>query len=198
MIPILILAAGTSRRMRGRDKLLETIDTVPLIHRTANRALATGHPVYVTLPPQPHPRYDALEGLDVTCIPVPDAELGMSESMKAGIAGLPKEAEAVLVVLADMPELDTHHFLDMVDARTEAPDALVWRGVDENGTPGHPVLFDASLFPLFDNLSGDNGAQQIVSHAKLRVHLVKGLGRAARVDLDTPEAWDAWRKDQRK
>ena len=54
MIPILILAAGSSSRMQGRDKLLETIDRVPLLRRTVNSALGTDHPVYVTLPQQPH------------------------------------------------------------------------------------------------------------------------------------------------
>ena len=31
MIPILILAAGASRRMRGQDKLLQVVDGMPLL-----------------------------------------------------------------------------------------------------------------------------------------------------------------------
>ena len=110
MIRILILAAGSSRRMRGRDKLLEDIDGVPLLRRTALRALATEHPVHIALPARPHPRFDALKGLDVAHVEVANAALGMSESLKAGIAALPQDTTAALVVLADMPELDTGHF----------------------------------------------------------------------------------------
>ncbi|NBR54129.1 MAG: nucleotidyltransferase family protein, partial [Rhodobacteraceae bacterium] len=44
MTPILILAAGKSSRMRGRDKHLEEIDGVPLLRRLALAALALGEP----------------------------------------------------------------------------------------------------------------------------------------------------------
>ena len=37
--PILILAAGQSRRMRGRDKLMEVVEGQPLIRRQAEMAL---------------------------------------------------------------------------------------------------------------------------------------------------------------
>ena len=38
-IGFLFLGAGSSKRMRGRDKLLEKINGVPLIERLANEAL---------------------------------------------------------------------------------------------------------------------------------------------------------------
>lgn len=195
MIPILILAAGSSSRMQGRDKLLETIDRVPLLRRTVNSALGTDHPVYVTLPQQPHPRYAVLEGLDFTTIPVRDAALGMSESLKRGIERLPKtETKAVLIVLADLPDLKSFHMLQVIKARQTQPDALVWRGANQAGQPGHPVLLDASLFREISKLKGDNGAQDIVRQVKDQVHLVDTVGEAALTDLDTPMAWDAWRR----
>ena len=50
-IPILLLAAGSSSRMRGRDKLMEEVDGVPLIARAAGIArAATEGAVIVTLP----------------------------------------------------------------------------------------------------------------------------------------------------
>ena len=48
MIPIVILAAGASSRMRGRDKLLELVDGVALLRRQVERALNTGAKVFVT------------------------------------------------------------------------------------------------------------------------------------------------------
>lgn len=47
MIPILILAAGASRRMCGQDKLLQVVDGMPLLRRQVLMAQATGHPVCV-------------------------------------------------------------------------------------------------------------------------------------------------------
>jgi CTP:molybdopterin cytidylyltransferase MocA len=39
-LAIIVLAAGSARRMRGRDKLMETINGTPLIARQLGRAIA--------------------------------------------------------------------------------------------------------------------------------------------------------------
>ena len=66
-LPIIILAAGASSRMRGRDKLLELVEGDPLLRRQAQMVRdVTSGPVIVALPPMPHPRYAVLKGLDVT------------------------------------------------------------------------------------------------------------------------------------
>ena len=56
MIPILILAAGQSTRMRGRDKLLEPVDGMPLLRQRVLTALAVSRQVSITLPDRDHPR----------------------------------------------------------------------------------------------------------------------------------------------
>ncbi|MEP6065550.1 MAG: nucleotidyltransferase family protein [Paracoccaceae bacterium] len=190
---ILILAAGTSSRMRGRDKLLETIDGVPLLRIVAQRALATGCPVTIALPVFPHARYDALDGLEVDRLPIPGAEQGMSVSLRASVQALQNKAKRLLLLLADLPEITTEHLQLVLDAPKSAPDALVWRGATEDGAPGHPVLFDQALFPNFANITGDNGAQSVVAAARPAVQLVTLNGMAARQDLDTPEEWARWR-----
>ena len=53
MIATLLLAAGQSSRMGGRDKLLETVDGVPLLALLTARALRVG-PTFVTLPSPAH------------------------------------------------------------------------------------------------------------------------------------------------
>ena len=56
VVHILILAAGASSRMRGRDKLLQPIRGKPILRMVVDMALATGAPVMVTLPPASGPR----------------------------------------------------------------------------------------------------------------------------------------------
>ena len=104
MIPILILAAGQSTRMRGRDKLLEPVDGMPLLRQRALAALGTGQPVFITLPALDHPRHATIADLGVTTIPVPDAATGMAASLRTGVAALP-ECRHFMVLLADLPEL---------------------------------------------------------------------------------------------
>ena len=62
---ILILAAGSSSRMRGGDKLLEEVAGMPLLARITRAALDTGLPVTVALPPDRPARAGVLDGLAV-------------------------------------------------------------------------------------------------------------------------------------
>ena len=191
--PVIVLAAGQSRRMRGADKLMEDVGGQPLLRRQAGiaRAATTGA-VIVALPPAPHPRHDALAGLDVTTLPVPDAAEGMNASLRAGVAALPPDAPAAMVLLADLPELTTDDLIRVATAFDPAQ-TPAWRGTTEDGQPGHPIVFAARLFPQLLALQGDSGGREVVGPLGNAVGLVPLPDQRARLDLDTPEAWAAWR-----
>jgi molybdenum cofactor cytidylyltransferase len=196
VIPIILLAAGQSSRMRGRDKLLEVVDGEPLLRRQAMMALAANSgPVIVTLPSKPHPRYDVIDDLEVTRIAVPDAAEGMAASLRRGFSALPPDTPAAMLLLADLPDLtieDLRKCLQSVDLESNQ---TIWRGATKQGEPGHPIIFSAVHFPEFAKLTGDNGGREIVVAAKDRSVLVPLSGEHARRDLDTPEAWEKWRAE---
>ncbi|WP_227267922.1 nucleotidyltransferase family protein [Roseobacter weihaiensis] len=193
-LPIILLAAGQSSRMRGRDKLLEQIDGKPLLRDRAETArAATSGPVIVALPPAPHPRYATLEGCDVTPCPIPDAALGMSASLKGALAALPQDCPAVMVLLADLPELTAEDLRCVFAAMDQDRTAVIWRGTTQEGAPGHPIVFANPLFADLSRLSGDTGGQEVVRQHRDRTVPVPLPGRRARRDLDTPEDWAAWR-----
>ncbi|WP_282060947.1 nucleotidyltransferase family protein [Roseobacter litoralis] len=193
-VPIILLAAGASSRMRGRDKLLEDIDGVPLLRRQAARAVdATLGPVIVTLPPKPNPRWEVLAGLNVTRIAVPDAALGMSVSLRRGLEQVSENADAVMVLLADLPELTTDDLITVLGRVTSASDALIWRGTTSHGAPGHPIVFSRSLFAELASITGDTGGATVVARHLNQTAFIRLPGIRARLDLDTPEDWAAWR-----
>ncbi|MEL6684549.1 MAG: nucleotidyltransferase family protein [Pseudomonadota bacterium] len=192
MIPILILAGGSSSRMQGRDKLLEDVDGLPLLRRQVVITAATGQPVYVALPPDAERRREAIAGTDANILTVADAAEGMSATMRGAVAALP-QAPAFMITLGDLISLETEDFNAVLDARTAQPDHLIWRGATEDGKPGHPILFDASLRGSFANLNGDHGGEAIVKPLKAQTYLVALPDNRARFDLDTPAAWAAWR-----
>jgi molybdenum cofactor cytidylyltransferase len=185
---ILMLAAGRSSRMQGRDKLMEDIDGEPLVRVMARRALRTGVPVRVVLGPGQAARRAALEGLELGIVEAL-GEDGMAASIRAGVAGL---AGPVLLVLADMPEITASDLHLMLSLGAQAPDAIL-RAASHDGRPGHPVLFPADLLGALARLGGDQGARDILRAAEGRVHLLPLAGTRALVDLDTPEAWAEWR-----
>lgn len=197
-LPIIILAAGASRRMRGRDKLLEMVDGQPLLRQQAMKALeVTTGPVLIALPVKPHPRYDALDGLDVQAVPVPDADEGMNASLRTAISALPEGTPCAMLFLADLPDLTSDDLRRVASAVDLSSDTLVWRGVTQDGAPGHPIVFRSDLFDAFKALRGDSGGREVISQAKDRIALVPLAGDRARRDLDTPEEWATWRADRK-
>ena len=193
MIPILILAAGQSSRMRGVDKLLEPVDGMPLLRRQAEMALELSDDVRVALPPPPHARYAELTDLPVSVIGVPDAAEGMGASLRHIFATLGPDVSHAMLLLADLPDLTADDLRTVADAVGTRPDALIWRGATASGQGGHPMVFARALFPAFSKLSGDDGGRGIVAAAGGDVVLVPLAGNRARADLDTPEEWAAWR-----
>ena len=195
-LPIILLAAGTAARMRGRDKLLERVDGMSLLRRQAEmaRRVTTG-PVLVTLPPPPHARYAELEGVDVTKIIVPNPEEGMNASIRAGFAALPDGTERAMVLLADLPELTEIDLNDVVQSAEFNNEFRITRGITVDGKQGHPIIFAAPLFPELTRLTGDSGGREVVAQNADSINLVPLPGQHARRDLDTPEDWAAWRHE---
>ena len=196
MIPILILAAGQSSRMRGADKMLEDVRGEPLLRRQVKMALETGAPVYVALPAQSDLRQAAIADLDATILTIADAHEGLSGTLRGAVARLPA-AGAFMVILADLVMLESADILDLLAAREAFPDAIIWRGATSDGIPGHPVIFDKSLGPEFETLSGDEGAASIIKAYEKDTYHFKFNDNRAVFDLDTPEDWAAWRSTSR-
>ena len=147
----------------------------------------------VVLPPAPGARAEALAGLEVRRVTNPRAAEGMGTSIAAGVTALRPDADAVLIVLADMPELAAADFDRLIAAFDPGEGRAIVRAVAEGGRPGHPVLFGRRFFELLRGLDGDRGARSLIEdYPDFVVDLVLP-GAAAATDLDTPEDWAAWR-----
>jgi nicotine blue oxidoreductase len=92
----------------------------------------------------------------VTC---PDWELGPGASLRCGLAALPADVEAALVVLADGPDLDPRAIDRVVDSwRADGGDAVA---AAYGGQRLHPVLLARPAWALVP----DEGARGL--HARL-------------------------------
>ncbi|MEB8389195.1 nucleotidyltransferase family protein [Rhodobacteraceae bacterium KMM 6894] len=191
MLAILMPAAGASTRMEGRDKLMERINDVPLLVRQVGRALSTGAPVFVTTRVDRPARIAALAGLacgTLTCVPVAGPDTGLSASLRAGVDALPANIDRVMILLPDLPDIQTTDLTAMIDAHGEHPETVL-RGCTAVGAPGHPVILPRAWFARLRALTGDAGMGTLLSGAWL--HPLPGT--RARTDLDTPADWIAWR-----
>lgn len=194
-LPVLILAAGTSSRMEGRDKLMEDVGGKPLLLDRIEAALGTGQPVLVTLPPRDlrPERWALIDDRPVAAVEVPDATDGMARSLAAGVSALPEGAVAVMVILADMPDVTTE---DMRRVLAAFDGDMILRGATADGKLGHPVVFPFRDFPALRSLEGDEGAKSIMEANADRIRPITLPYSHARTDLDTPQDWAAWRAGQ--
>jgi molybdenum cofactor cytidylyltransferase len=193
-VAAIVLAAGAGRRMRGRDKLLEDVGGRPVLRAVAEAAASSRvDEVVIVVPPDTPARRAALTGLDLTVVEASDWAEGMAASLRAGLAAASPRADAVVILLADMPEVVPHAIDKLIAAFDPKAGREIVRAVSADGTPGHPVLFGSRFFESLAALTGDAGAREVVRGAEEFVAEVRTDGRAALVDLDTPEEWAAWR-----
>ncbi len=197
-VEAILLAAGAARRMVGRDKLMEPVGGRPILRAVAEAARASqADRVIAVLAPGSDARRTALEGVNLDIVEAPDWAEGMAASLRAGLAAVSPEAEAVVILLADMPEVTAGHIDRLIAAFDPEEGREICRAVSASGVPGHPVLFGRRFFESLAQLTGDRGARDLMRDAPDFVTDVPTPGEGAAVDLDTPEDWAAWRAAQR-
>nr|WP_240910470.1 nucleotidyltransferase family protein [Pontibrevibacter nitratireducens] len=180
--------------MRGRDKLLEQVGGEALLSRVVGQAVASSADrVHVMLPPA-SPRQASVANRGAQIVKVADPGEGMAASIRAGLAARRTDADAVIVMLADMPDITSAHIDRLIAAFSPADGREIVRATDEDGTPGHPILFGARFFESLARLEGDRGARDLLREAKEYLVEVALDAQTATTDLDTPEAWQSWRE----
>jgi molybdenum cofactor cytidylyltransferase len=196
-VELVLLAAGKSSRMQGQNKMLREINGEPLLRHAARAALGSKvASVLVVVPPDAPEHAKALHGLDVQVVIAPDAALGLSASVRAGIAAVSPDSAAVIMALADMPEIAAHHFDALIDGYAPEKEGFIVVPLAPNGKRGNPALFDRRYFESLAGLHGDRGAKPIIDQAGSALVTVT-LDEAVLLDLDTPEAWAAWEKNRK-
>lgn len=190
MIAGVVLAAGRSSRL-GRPKQLLPLDGEPLIRHTVRRILTSSlDEILVVVGHHAEAVSAAVANLPVRVVVNPEAHQGQSTSVRAGLAALTHEIEAVVFLLGDQPRIDPQ----VIDALI-----TVWR---ESGPPvvaprylhgiGNPVLFDRRVFPELAALRGDAGAKSVVRAYEASGDLVLvRFEQPAPPDIDTDADYQA-------
>jgi len=186
-VVIVLLAAGMARRMGSsrNHKLLAQFDGVPMVRRSAQRAVESDAVSVVVV--VGHRQADiraALTNLPVTIVENPHYASGMASSLATGIAAA--GGAGVLVMLSDMPEITTDHLNSLIVAFCRADGRSIVRAIS-HGKPGNPVILPQSLHKDIGQLKGDVGARDLILSSGLQVIDVE-IGMAAELDVDTPEA----------
>src|SRR5205085_11184095 len=117
----------------------------------------------------------------------PDFADGLGTSLKTGIGALPADVDGVIVCLGDMPQVDAALIDRLIGAFDPERGALAVMPTIE-GKRGNPVLWSRRFFPELMAIEGDIGARHLIERYGEAVVEVPVAGKAALIDVDTPEA----------
>lgn len=184
-----ILAAGSSTRL-GRPKQLLKLDGEPVARIVVRNAIESQLDEVILVTGARSREVAAAVGeLGQRNVHNPDYERGQSTSVRAGLAAVSPDADAVLFLLGDQPEIGS----DVIDAviaafrRTGAPIVQPVYG----STPGNPVLFARALFPELVEVTGDMGARSIVKRRSDDVCRIQVSAGPPPGDIDTEADYQA-------
>jgi molybdenum cofactor cytidylyltransferase len=190
-VAAVVLAAGRSTRMGAINKLIAEIGGKPLVRIAAEQALASrASPVIVVTGHERERVEAALAGLPLRLVHNPDFAEGLGTSLKAGIAAVPEDADAAIVCLGDMPQVDSQLIDRLIAGFDPGRGALVVVPSIE-GRRGNPVLWSRRFFPDLMAVQGDIGARHLIASYTEAVVEVPVAGEAALTDVDTPESFTA-------
>jgi CTP:molybdopterin cytidylyltransferase MocA len=139
-----VLAAGAARRMGGRPKCLLERDGEALILGLLRALGGAGltNPV-VVLGHHAQRIAAVLRGTAHTPTLNPEPDAGRASSLRQGLWALPAHVDAVLVLLADQPLINTQDIRDLLAAYQARPPGIEWVQPVVSGLPGNPVIFSA-------------------------------------------------------
>jgi molybdenum cofactor cytidylyltransferase len=187
-VAAIVLAAGEARRF-GAQKLLAPFGDSTVIRQVVERVRASRvSRVIVVVGTGAAGIRAALSDLDVECRENGQPERGMSSSIAAGVAALPPNVGAALVVLGDQPTVSGSVLDRLVEAWWNGTRAIV--APRYRGRRGNPVLFDRALFPELRALTGDKGGRDLIDAHPGQLDLVD-FDDASPLDIDTPADYDA-------
>jgi CTP:molybdopterin cytidylyltransferase MocA len=142
LIAAVVLAAGASSRYGAEPP--KQVELLPQV-LAALRASSVDEIVVVS----------GAHELPVESVQCPDWERGPGASLRCGLAALPPDAEAAVVVLADGPDLEPRAVDRVIeDWRAHGGDAVA---ATYGGVRLHPVLLARSVWPAVT----DEGAKSL-------------------------------------
>ncbi|MDC1162010.1 nucleotidyltransferase family protein [Tenacibaculum sp.] len=183
---ILILAAGTSSRMKTNKQLLPYKNTSLLGWAIKNAQKSEANDVFCVLGNNAAVISKKISAHQVKTIYNPNYKTGLSSSIVSGINFLKnKEFDHLLIMLADQPLIDTEHLDEILRLSQKNPLKIIASKYQKN--IGTPALFPKFYFNELLKLQGDKGAKLVLQNhiSKIVYHNnYKNL-----IDIDTPNEY---------
>lgn len=183
-IAILILAAGNSSRMKQPKQLLP-VGNSTLINMAIKNALSIkASNVFCVLGAHFEDIKNSISHFDIDIIQNKDYHTGLSSSIVKGLKEImPHNYDAVLVLLADQPKINSDYLDTLIKQSTLYPHKII--ASIYNSNYGVPAIFPKHYFNQLLALKGDKGAKEILNSNLNDIKGVETKGQL--IDIDTKE-----------
>jgi CTP:molybdopterin cytidylyltransferase MocA len=175
-----ILAAGASTRF-GSPKQLARFGSHTMLERVVEIAREAGlAPIIAVVPPGLAVPSHATAEINA------DPAAGIGRSIRLGLAAVPRDVDAAVILLGDEPMLSAAVIGEVLAAAAAGAAAIVAARAGDRVGP--PVLLRRPQFALADALEGDDGLNRVIrAHPDVMVIELP----LAPVDVDTPADLEA-------
>ena len=192
MITAIVLAAGTSSRLKTAKQLLP-YQGLPLIRHVVDSLLESKVDHIIVVLGAAAPDVSAvLEGLPIQIVVNENFAHGQSTSVKLGVQSIVGEPlpDGVLFALGDQPLVKKETINILIDHFTQHGGIIV---PNYNQTQGNPVIFAQKFLSQFVSVSGDVGGKQVMDRFINEVCVVDVDDQGVIFDIDT---WEDYEKLQ--
>lgn len=189
-IAILILAAGSSSRMKQPKQLLPFGNSNLLGYVIENVIQSKADGFYCVLGAHYNLIKKSIKRYNINVIFNENSKLGLSTSIVKGVESL-DDYDAILICLADQPNIKTEYFDTLISSFKNNPNKIIASIYDKK--VGVPAVFPKVFFKELKKLTGDKGAKKIL---ELRKNDCIFLGGEDLIDIDTKEDYDILKKNR--
>jgi molybdenum cofactor cytidylyltransferase len=185
-ISAIVLAAGSSRRT-GADKLSLPWGDGTVLDAAIRPFVACPEIDEVVVVRASGA--SALQASRATVLVNEHADEGMGSSLRIGVAGADKHAEAYVLALGDMPELSAELVSKLLASWRASGKGILVPAFE--GRRGHPVVMAAKYREALLASSGDVGARRLVAENEGDTVQFDVTDPAVVTDIDTAEGYRA-------
>jgi len=185
MVPIVILAAGSSSRL-GKPKQNLVYNGQTLLQSIIRSACAASGKVMVVLGANFKDIEPTINDTDAEVIYNPDWALGMSSSIKQALHHIKLNypaANSIVFTVCDQPYVNTALLKQLIETAGKVEQGIIACGY--NDTTGVPALFKKPYFGELLQLNGQEGARKVIALHSQDVYTIPfALGK---IDIDLEE-----------
>ena len=184
MISAILLAAGQSKRMKGKNKLLLKYKRKTLINHVLKSLIKSKvNKIIIVLGHEDRKiKKIVLKSKKITFVFNSNYAKGISTSIKCGLKKISKKNIGFLITHADMP-LVSKTILNTLCSALKSKNKEIFVPVYKKKI-GNPLAFKYLMIKSLKKIKGDRGAKKLIRSNKSKVQLVKMKSKTILIDFD--------------